>query len=243
MKKVRKFLRPLFITERGKPRFLSKLFILSSSERFLHNWISKNMDKNDVILDVGARLFPYTRYQDVKAIYGIDIPSKSEGYLGWNKKNLKSLRTQKNLHPVVASATSIPFPDKKFDKVVMTEVIEHIKNDEKVIGEVARVLKKNGKLLLTTPNGDEVKNTNPHHFRHYKQNELKSLLSKYFKKVDLKLKFPNQELFIKQHQKNTGLLEKFIWRAVYDIWILIHSGRFSTEGYTIITECKSPKTG
>lgn len=42
----------------------------------------------------------------------------------------------------------------KFDVVIMTEVIEHILNDRKLIQDAASCLKPGGRLLLTTPNFD-----------------------------------------------------------------------------------------
>ena len=38
---------------------------------------------------------------------------------------------------------------------------------------------------MTTPNGDFVKNTNPDHKRHYKREELYSLLSRHFPDVEV----------------------------------------------------------
>jgi SAM-dependent methyltransferase len=46
----------------------------------------------------------------------------------------------------------LPYPDASFDLVVMTEVIEHLDNHRAAIGELARVLKPGGHLILTTPN-------------------------------------------------------------------------------------------
>lgn len=48
---------------------------------------------------------------------------------------------------------SIPFPDRYFDIVVMTEVLEHISNDSvnASLAEVRRVLKSSGRLIGTVP--------------------------------------------------------------------------------------------
>ena len=46
----------------------------------------------------------------------------------------------------------LPYPDKSFDLVVLTEVIEHLENHRAALGEVARVLRPGGHLILTTPN-------------------------------------------------------------------------------------------
>jgi SAM-dependent methyltransferase len=46
----------------------------------------------------------------------------------------------------------LPYPDQSFDLVVLTEVIEHLENHRSALGEVARVLRPGGHLILTTPN-------------------------------------------------------------------------------------------
>ena len=47
---------------------------------------------------------------------------------------------------------SLPYPDNTFDYVIFMEVIEHIYNPGFVISEISRVLKKGGRLILSTPN-------------------------------------------------------------------------------------------
>ena len=46
----------------------------------------------------------------------------------------------------------LPYPNESFDLVVLTEVIEHLENHRVALGEVARVLRPGGRLILTTPN-------------------------------------------------------------------------------------------
>ena len=46
----------------------------------------------------------------------------------------------------------LPFEDKTFDAVVSFETIEHVDEPEKVIDEMSRVLKRGGKLIISTPN-------------------------------------------------------------------------------------------
>lgn len=45
-------------------------------------------------------------------------------------------------------------PDGEFDCVVSIDVLEHLKQDQPFLKEVKRVLKSNGKAVVTVPNGD-----------------------------------------------------------------------------------------
>jgi SAM-dependent methyltransferase len=82
--------------------------------------------------------------------------------------------------------TSSALASASFDIVIAVEVLEHVTEDEAFVRNVARVLRPSGVFLLTTPNGDDypVPN-NPDHKRHYKRHQLETLLSKYFKEVNV----------------------------------------------------------
>jgi len=63
------------------------------------------------------------------------------------RENLK----QKGVSFMTGDLHKIPFRDKTFDKAVMSEVLEHVKDDEKVLKEVRRILKPNGVLVISVP--------------------------------------------------------------------------------------------
>ncbi|MBA7599868.1 Ubiquinone biosynthesis O-methyltransferase [subsurface metagenome] len=48
------------------------------------------------------------------------------------------------------------FPDNSFEAVSIVEVIEHVENPSQVLREIYRVLKKDGKMFLTTPNPSHI---------------------------------------------------------------------------------------
>jgi SAM-dependent methyltransferase len=52
---------------------------------------------------------------------------------------------------VRASADALPFADESFDCVVCSQVIEHMPIDRQPLGELVRVLKPNGTLVVGTP--------------------------------------------------------------------------------------------
>ena len=48
-------------------------------------------------------------------------------------------------------ATRLPFPDDAFDRVIVSEVLEHIQDDVRSLAEIARVLQPGGTLAATVP--------------------------------------------------------------------------------------------
>jgi SAM-dependent methyltransferase len=59
---------------------------------------------------------------------------------------------------VIGCASAMPFEDGFFDAIVMSEVIEHLDDDilERALVEVRRLLKPDGKLLVTVPNDEKL---------------------------------------------------------------------------------------
>jgi len=101
--------------------------------------------KGKKFLDVGCGLgfFASQAGKLGAKVYGIDI--------GKRLINISSKKYPKGKFSV-ASAAKLPFKDNSFDFVLCTEVIEHVNSQNKVINEIFRVLKKDGYLVLTTPN-------------------------------------------------------------------------------------------
>lgn len=63
------------------------------------------------------------------------------------RKNLAN----RKLRLVYGDAAAIPFAENSFNQAIMTEVLEHVKNERKALAEVYRILKPNGILVLTVP--------------------------------------------------------------------------------------------
>jgi SAM-dependent methyltransferase len=53
--------------------------------------------------------------------------------------------------PVNGDATRLPLPDGAFDRVLASEVLEHIEHDDEAFCELARVLRPGGTLAVTVP--------------------------------------------------------------------------------------------
>ena len=55
---------------------------------------------------------------------------------------------------ISADANKLPLAGSSFDKVIISEVIEHVESEQKVLSEIYRVLKPGGIMVLTTCNID-----------------------------------------------------------------------------------------
>ncbi|MFC1727457.1 class I SAM-dependent methyltransferase [Patescibacteria group bacterium] len=120
-------------------------------EVWWRQWL-KMMDfkKGDQVLEVGCgrgvMLDRLVGEYKVKG-FGIDIASQAI------KDAKKDCLFKHNLK--VASATKLPFKDSQFDKVISFDTLEHIKDQEKAVGEMVRVLRSGGKLLIYTINSHQ----------------------------------------------------------------------------------------
>jgi SAM-dependent methyltransferase len=98
----------------------------------------------------------------------------------------ETLRRRSNVARVIYDdMTQSILPDASFDCVLAVEVLEHVAEDVRFVGQVRRVLKPGGFLLMSTPNGDFVRNRNPDHVRHYHRSQLESLLRNHFDDVSV----------------------------------------------------------
>lgn len=73
------------------------------------------------------------------------------------------------------SLDNIPKTSNTYDSVISTEVLEHVEFPQKVMDEMYRVLKKGGKLILTTPQGWMIHQA-PHNYFYFTRYGLESLL-------------------------------------------------------------------
>lgn len=50
-----------------------------------------------------------------------------------------------------SDVTTLPFPDDSFDRIIASEILEHIDDDVAALGELARVLRPGGTIAATVP--------------------------------------------------------------------------------------------
>ncbi len=88
--------------------------------------------------------------------------------LQWAEEN----KAGKNLEYVQGDLNKIlPFKDEEFDAIVSFETLEHIENQENMLSEFKRILKKDGILILSSPDR-EIITGKAHTINHFHINEL-----------------------------------------------------------------------
>ncbi len=112
---------------------------------------------------------------------GIFLNNKKLVSSDLNARNLS--QKNKAYNKIVADATSLPFKDNYFSQVIILDVLEHIKEHEKALSELNRVLKKSGKLIICVPNDTLLSYLNPvryvQHERHYSLSLITSIIKKH----------------------------------------------------------------
>ena len=72
---------------------------------------------------------------------------------------------------------------KRFDAVILAEVIEHLDDADVLLAQVVEFLTDDGRLVLTTPIRTRERSLDPHHVHEFWPGELKVLIGKYFQEV------------------------------------------------------------
>lgn len=104
-------------------------------------------NKYNSLIDVGCGVGWYFQYfrqrKDISRLVGVD-----------SAKEPLSICKQRNpfVDTVLASAEKLVFNDEEFDIVLSMGLIEHFEDPKPILGEMVRILKKGGLLILETPN-------------------------------------------------------------------------------------------
>jgi len=107
-------------------------------------------------------------------------------------KKQEKQEVRDRLQFIVSNAEETEFPENCFDTVVIGQLLEHVTFPRRVLIEAKRVLKQNGKVLISTPIGY---NRSRNHIRWFTKNLFVSLVSDYFR-VDDFVNFDNIQMLI-----------------------------------------------
>lgn len=134
-----------------KAEFIFKNFPYLGNDRNRKIWVGdyiKLIPTGESILDAGAGECQYR-----ECCNHLKYTSQDFGQYD-GKGDSTGLQTGKwnnSQLDIVSDITRIPVKDETFDNILCTEVLEHLPYPDKAIKELSRVLKGNGRLILTAP--------------------------------------------------------------------------------------------
>jgi ubiquinone/menaquinone biosynthesis C-methylase UbiE len=118
--------------------FDSRIWLQRYWQRTRHRIVLSYLKESDEVLDIGcgsSRII-----LDVPNAVGMDI---LQNKLRWLRPRHRRL--------VRGSCERLPFAEQTFSAVINSEVVEHIPDEPEVLGEMWRVLRPGGTLILGTP--------------------------------------------------------------------------------------------
>jgi len=109
--------------------------------------VDKLLRPGTVLLNVGCGKggFNHLLRKRFKRVIGMDINA-------FDIAVAKSLTKDSHIQHYYMDAEKMEFPDASFDAIICIDVLEHVKNKERVLREINRVLKPKGQLIVSVPN-------------------------------------------------------------------------------------------
>lgn len=148
-----------------------------------HSIKKKNLKILDYGCGSGTNIMTLVKFGRV---FCYEKDKKTSDYLLSEYKEVKQVKVFKKLDKSI-----------KYDYIILADVLEHIKNDASTLKNLKKLIKPNGKILLTVPaynflfsKKDEILK----HFRRYSYNEIKNLVSKNYSVK--RISFFNTLLFV-----------------------------------------------
>lgn len=143
---------------------------------------------DSLILDAGCGTGGTIRFFDGRAkLIGVDN----------NPDAIEFSRTKAGNDVRCSDLAALPFEDYKFAFVLALDVLEHVKEEEKALSEIRRVLRGNGKLIVTAPAHQWLFSTHDialSHLRRYGREELREKIEAAGFRI-LKISYFNSFLF------------------------------------------------
>jgi ubiquinone/menaquinone biosynthesis C-methylase UbiE len=136
--------------------------------------------KNLRILDIGCGDGVLLSLIGRGRLYGVDIDQDGLNYAATRVKDKL----------INAPAESLPFRSVFFDIVIATEIIEHLTNPDLMLTEIKRVLRRGGRVIITTPIKPAVGLTDKLHYQEFTPEALKRLCRQYFQAVTVRTSHP-----------------------------------------------------
>lgn len=150
----------------------SKKLILEHIERYS---FAMKYTRDKIVVDLGSGSGYGSKIiaeNGAKKVYSCDIDPTAISYA-------EKFYAHRNIKYFTASAENTNLPSNTADVVLCFEVIEHLKNPEKLILESYRILKPGGICIISTPNKKTSYGDNPYHIREFTLRELIELTNQF----------------------------------------------------------------
>jgi len=106
-----------------------------------------DLSKQDKFLDLGCGLgyfIQLLRKENKKLLFGLDLCFES----------LLSAKNSTSMKFINSDAVEIAIKDNSFDKILVSNLIEHVEDDEKLLNEISRISKDGATVVISTDCSD-----------------------------------------------------------------------------------------
>ncbi|MFC1584243.1 class I SAM-dependent methyltransferase [Fibrobacterota bacterium] len=131
-----------------------------STEWLLRSLLMARKWSRGVLLDIGCGDKPYRDLFEARRYIGGDWPDSPHASEGID---------------VFMDASILPFKSSSFHTVIFTEVLEHLADPHRALREISRVMKSDGKVILSVPFVHWI-HESPHDYYRYTEYGLKRVL-------------------------------------------------------------------
>lgn len=140
------------------------MFIKNINERDRQTWLQQTLST----LPKGARLLDAGAGELRNKKHCLHLEYVSQDFCQYEggkdcKEGLQTGTWDNSKIDLISDITQIPAPDASFDAILCSEVLEHVPEPTHALTEFARLLRPNGKLILTAPFSSNV-HFAPYHF-------------------------------------------------------------------------------
>lgn len=144
------------VVKKKNPDYIHLYFLMKDIKEALSRFANKRL------LDLGCGNKPYKEWYDplTESSVGCDATQSSE-----------------NVVDTICLASDLPYENESFDTVFSTQVLEHVFEQQQMINEAARVLKKDGYIILSVPFTWEL-HEEPYDFFRVTKHGLKEMFEK-----------------------------------------------------------------
>ncbi|MFH1240049.1 MAG: class I SAM-dependent methyltransferase [Candidatus Diapherotrites archaeon] len=132
--------------------------------------IFKDFYKGKKILDLCGGVASVPEISLEKGFVLLDSSNEAVGYC-----------KSKNINALEGDATKIPFGERSFDVVLALDALEHIPDDAKALSEIYRIIKKDGRVLISVPAFQSLwrqSDLDAGHLRRYSKKEIINKIEK-----------------------------------------------------------------